>query len=278
MRTELEYEVLKPSEDNVRKSMRNIPALADSIHRHGLLENLVVVEPSLSFPYYQVKAGNRRYFAIGLLIDSGRWAKKQKVPVLVHSEQADPWPMLVENIQREEVPIWQLGHRFNELVEMNYTQEEIAANIGKAQGWISRALRISQGLSPVTIELIEKTGAKLTVRELQRCAALKDKDGEPDDAKQDKFVRSHMGLRPGRRKNKKIFGNKEVLFQRFKYLRDEMKVPPGARPVVKAVLQYLSGNVSRIQWPRKFRDLADMDDGDSEPMTVAEFNDVAESA
>jgi len=69
VRLEVPYQKLVPDPHNVRSRLRNISSLAESIEKYGLLENLVVIEIPQTDGEFMVKAGARRYEAIGLLIN-----------------------------------------------------------------------------------------------------------------------------------------------------------------------------------------------------------------
>ena len=61
--------------------------LAASIEAAGLLHNLVVVRGARGL--HEVCAGGRRLRAMAMLVEQGRWAENQPVPVLVvPAEQA----------------------------------------------------------------------------------------------------------------------------------------------------------------------------------------------
>lgn len=251
MRLEVPYQKLVPDPHNVRSRLRNISSLAESIEKYGLLENLVVIEIPQTDGEFMVKAGARRYEAIGLLIKTRRWVPEQPIPVLVQDGDGD-WEQLVENLQREDTPIWDTGRRFSEHYEAGFKQEEIGARVGKSQGYVSRAIQIAQGLAPPTIDLIIKNRIQFPDTTLLKLASLKDEHGQPDEkAQRDRVIL--YGARRGRRQRAAPTKNqppKDIVFRRYRNLRDNVPVPLHAEKYVEAILNYLAGKIPRLNFDK----------------------------
>lgn len=90
---------LRPSRRNVRRTRRtaSIPALAASIARVGLLQNLnVTADPDGE--HYDVEAGDRRRAALKLLVKQKRLAPEFEVPCLVVPCASARTASLTENV------------------------------------------------------------------------------------------------------------------------------------------------------------------------------------
>lgn len=227
---------------NMRSRLTRLDSLADSIARHGLLENLVVRElsdderPEGSPVWLQIKAGSRRLAAIDLLIDRGLWdAETQPIPIAV-VEGDGAWEHLVENLQRCDVTPWDIGRRLAEFQSAGLSHEEIGVRIGRSIGWVSRYIVIGRGLSPEAIEWIQATRAVVPVALLFRVAAIVNEFNEPDGKAQVAALKMrNRRSRPQRRGKNDL----RAFAKRISHLQDTMPIPPLLRPTVAAVLAYL---------------------------------------
>lgn len=110
--------------------------LAASIKEHGLLEPLVVrrVKDDL----FELIAGERRFRA-------SQKAGLREVLVVVHNvSSANAFELaIIENVQREDLDPIELAEALDRLVkEHGYTQEKLAARVGKDRSTIANALRL----------------------------------------------------------------------------------------------------------------------------------------
>lgn len=110
--------------------------LAESVRQHGILEPLVV-RPSARGGY-ELVAGERRLRAA---LEAGLTA----VPVVVREltdAEADEL-RLVENLQRQDLNPVEEAEAVRRLLERHgFTQEQLAARLGKSQPWVSNRLRL----------------------------------------------------------------------------------------------------------------------------------------
>ncbi len=115
--------------------------LANSIKEHGLIQPLVVTPAPDSTdlaPRYQLIAGERRWSAAKL-------AGLERVPVIVRG--ATPQEMLelalVENIQRADLNPLEEATAYRSLMDdFGFTQEQVAAKVGKDRTTVANALRL----------------------------------------------------------------------------------------------------------------------------------------
>lgn len=110
--------------------------LADSFKRNGIMQPLVVRQNG---SMYTIIAGERRYRA-------ARLAGMEEVPAVVMDEVDDARMLelaLVENLQREDLNPIEAAQAYRSLMERcNYTQNELAAVVGKNRATVANSLRL----------------------------------------------------------------------------------------------------------------------------------------
>ncbi len=127
-----------PNREQPRKTFDEtaLEELADSIRQHGVLQPLLV--RPLPSGGYQLVAGERRWRA-------ARLAGLSEVPVVV-KELSDTEAMelaIIENLQREDLNPIEEAEGLQALADKcGYTQEEIAASVGKSRPAIANSLRL----------------------------------------------------------------------------------------------------------------------------------------
>ena len=135
---ELPINEIIPNRDQPRKTFDEaaLEELAESIKQHGVLQPLLVLPiPSGG---YQLVAGERRWRAC-------RMAGLNKVPVVI-KELTDTETMeiaIIENLQREDLNPIEEAEGLQALIDKcGYTQEEVAASVGKSRPAIANSLRL----------------------------------------------------------------------------------------------------------------------------------------
>jgi ParB family chromosome partitioning protein len=134
---------LRPSRRNVRKTAGpSIEALAVSIERVGLLQNLTVTLAS-DGEHYEVVAGGRRFAALKLLAKKRRIAKDWEVPCLLVADSSARTASLIENVQREAMHPADQFEAFAALVAEGRPVEDIAADFGVTPLVVQRRLKLA---------------------------------------------------------------------------------------------------------------------------------------
>lgn len=127
-----------PNKEQPRKTFDEdaLAELAESIKQHGVLQPLLV--RPLPSGGYQLVAGERRWRA-------SRMAKLREVPVVV-KELTDTETMeiaIIENLQREDLNPIEEAEGLQALIDKcGFTQEEVAASVGKSRSAIANSLRL----------------------------------------------------------------------------------------------------------------------------------------
>jgi len=123
--------------------------LAVSIREHGLIQPLVVMAEEQG---YTIIAGERRWRA-------AQMAGLQDIPCIVRSlqQQQAQELSLIENIQRENLQPLEEARAYHNLLELyNYTQEDLAARLGKSRPYIANTLRLLN-LAPQYQQLLRES-------------------------------------------------------------------------------------------------------------------------
>lgn len=193
---ELEINEIIPNREQPRKTFDEaaLAELAESIKQHGVLQPLLV--RPLPAGGYQLVAGERRWRA-------SRMAGLSRVPVVI-KELSDTETMeiaIIENLQREDLNPIEEAEGLQALIDKcGYTQEEVAASVGKSRPAIANSLRLLR--LPQEVREMTKNGEisagharallafeneamiyeaaqnivskKLTVRDVERLAKMKE--------------------------------------------------------------------------------------------------------
>ena len=167
---------IEPNREQPRKQFDEeaLSELADSISKHGVLQPLLV--RPLTDGSYQLVAGERRWRA-------SRLAGLTEVPVIVRdltdSQVAEL--ALVENLQRENLNPLEEANGYKELGEkFGYTQEQIAAVVGKSRSAVANSLRLLA--LPKSVATLVSEG-KLSMGHARALLSLEDEKMMSDLAK-----------------------------------------------------------------------------------------------
>ncbi|QBR41339.1 chromosome partitioning protein ParB [Kerstersia gyiorum] len=134
---------LRPSRRNVRKTTgQSIDALAASIDRVGLLQNLTVILAS-DGEHYEVVAGGRRLAALKLLAKKRHISKDWEVPCLLVEDASARTVSLTENVQREAMHPADQFEAFAALVAEGRPIEDIAADFAVTPLVVQRRLKLA---------------------------------------------------------------------------------------------------------------------------------------
>ncbi|MCH7323472.1 ParB/RepB/Spo0J family partition protein [Solibacillus sp. MA9] len=114
-----------------------IEELAQSVREHGIIQPIVVRK---NVKKYEIVAGERRYRAAKL-------AGLTDVPVIVRdfNEQQMMEVAILENLQREDLTPIEEAEAYNSLiVNLKFTQEDLAQRLGKSRPHIANLIRLLQ--------------------------------------------------------------------------------------------------------------------------------------
>ena len=162
----LPVEKIFPNKAQPRRSFDKLKLeeLAKSILNNGNIQPVIVRRKG---PDFELIAGERRWRAAQI-------AKIHSVPAVVRDltdKQAAEYA-IVENIQREDLNGVEEARSYRNLMDIyNYTQEEVAAALGKSRSYIANMLRILS-LPESIINLLE--ASKISVGHARALIGLED--------------------------------------------------------------------------------------------------------
>lgn len=164
---------LFPHSDNPRKDLGDLSELAASIKASGILQNLTVVpdEPDNSNTDFTIIIGHRRYAAAKI-------AGLTELPCVVveMSEREQLQTMLVENMQRSDLTVYEQAQGFQMMLNMGDSVAEIAEKSGFSQTTIRRRVKLLD-LDRQKFQKAEARGATLNdYLELDKLDSPEDKN------------------------------------------------------------------------------------------------------
>lgn len=166
---EISIEKLKVHPKNVRKSYGGIEELAESIKAKGILQNLTVVPDPDEEGMYLVVIGNRR-------LTAARVAGIQTLPceVTEMDEKEQASTMLLENMQRENLTIYEEAQGFQMVLDLGESEEGLSKKTGFSKTTIRRRLNIAK-LDQEELQKKEtEDGFQLSLTDLYALEKIKD--------------------------------------------------------------------------------------------------------
>ena len=143
MLTNIKIQELFAHPQNPRKDIGDITELAESIKNQGIFQNLTVVKGGPGVPEgqngYTVIIGHRRMAASKL-------AGLEELPCLVAQmdEKQQVATMLLENMQRSDLSIYEQAQGFQMMLDLGETQQSIAEKTGFSQTTVHRRLELAK--------------------------------------------------------------------------------------------------------------------------------------
>lgn len=160
--------VPNPLQPRLRFDPRSIEELARSIQETGVIQPILVVPED---DMYKIIVGERRWRA-------AHKAGLKKIPVLIRQIPLERQLeiSLVENLHREDLNPLEIAHVYQRLVDdLGYTQEEIAARVGKDRTSVTNYLRLLNLPELIQGYLIEN---KITMGHARALLALEDPNSQ----------------------------------------------------------------------------------------------------
>jgi ParB family chromosome partitioning protein len=127
-------EALKPHPDNPRKDVGDVAELAESIKANGIFQNLTVIPDGDS---YMVVIGHRRLAAARL---SG--LKELPCMVVEMDEREQISTMLLENMQRNDLTVYEQAQGFQMMLDLGETEQDICEKTGFSKTTVRHRLKL----------------------------------------------------------------------------------------------------------------------------------------
>lgn len=124
--------------DNPRQDLGDLSELTESIKHQGLMQNLTVV-PDEKSGKYLVVIGNRR-------LEASRAAGLAALPCVISDmdEKQQMATMLAENMQRQDLTLWEQAHGFQMMMDLGFTPKEIGDRTGFSETTVNRRLKLGK--------------------------------------------------------------------------------------------------------------------------------------
>lgn len=139
--------------------------LVESIKVYGILQPVIVRK--IDDENYQIIAGERR-------LSAARKLGLEKIPAIVreYTDAQMNEVSLIENVQREDLSVLEEAGAYDRLIrEFGYTQENLAAKIGRSRSHISNLLRLLK-LAPKVREMV--AAGKISMGQARPLLAIED--------------------------------------------------------------------------------------------------------
>ena len=164
-------EYLVPHPQNPRKDLGDLEELTASIKENGIYQNLTVIpineEAPDEEPKYMVVIGHRR-------LEAAKRAELKEVPCAIVrdlSETRQLQIMLLENMQRSDLTVYEQAQGFQQLLDFGMDFEDISQQSGFSKSTIRRRLEIAK-LDQDKLKEISST-RQLTLKEFDALARIK---------------------------------------------------------------------------------------------------------
>ncbi len=165
----ISIELVKVHPNNVRKTYNDIEELAESIKAKGILQNLTVVPDPQEPGKYLTVIGNRR-------LTAARMAGLETVPCIVSGmdEKEQTSVMLLENIQRSDLTVYEQAQGFQMMLDLGETEDTIAEKTGFSKKTVRHRLNIAKLDSKTLMEKERQDGYQLSLTDLYELEKIKD--------------------------------------------------------------------------------------------------------
>ena len=164
-------EYLVPHPQNPRKDLGNLEELTASIKENGIYQNLTVIPVNEAVPgeepKYMVVIGHRR-------LEAAKRAGLQEVPCAIvrgMSETQQLQTMLLENMQRSDLTVYEQAQGFQQLLDFGMDIEDISQQSGFSKRTIRRRLEIAK-LDQNKLKELSST-RQLSLKEFDELAKIK---------------------------------------------------------------------------------------------------------
>ena len=159
----LDIEKIIPNPLNPRKDLGDLSELADSIKTKGILQNLTVVPDGEN---YVLVIGHRRHAASMI---AGLTELHCVIKELTEKEQAQI--MLMENIQRNELTVYEQAQGFQMMIDLGASVTEVAKETGFSETTVRHRLKLNE-LDPELLK--EKSAKPISISDYIKLEQIKD--------------------------------------------------------------------------------------------------------
>lgn len=161
---------IRPHPENPRKDLGDLTELAESIKKNGILQNLTVIPVEGEPGEYMTIIGHRRYAA-------GIQAGVSEFPCQI-AENMTPREqmsiMLEENMQRNDLTIWEQANGFQMMLDLGETEDSISEKTGFSKTTVRHRLNIAKLNQKVLQEKEKDECFQLSLKDLYELEKIPD--------------------------------------------------------------------------------------------------------
>lgn len=172
----IEAEQIYQHPDNPRKDLGDLSELSESIKKKGIMQNLTVIpghwddKKEWHEDGYTLIIGHRRFAA-------GKLAEVAEFPcrIVTDMDKKDQvGTMLEENMQRNDLTVWEQANGFQMMLDLGETEDTIAEKTGFSKKTIRHRLNIAKLDSKTLMEKERQDGYQLSLTDLYELEKIKD--------------------------------------------------------------------------------------------------------
>ncbi|MFI6641420.1 ParB/RepB/Spo0J family partition protein [Streptomyces sp. NPDC050504] len=167
---------LAENPDNPRHELRDLEGLAETVRERGVLQALGVVSRGAFLavrPQHAQAVGDAPYVVLHghRRLAAARLAGLREVPVLVREDATrTDEDALIENLQRDDLTELEQAQAIQGLIDAyGYSQRQVAARIGRTQGFVSQRLSLMRLREDLRLALAD---GLVSVEDARRIARL----------------------------------------------------------------------------------------------------------
>ncbi|MFF1393026.1 ParB/RepB/Spo0J family partition protein [Streptomyces sp. NPDC058287] len=167
---------LAENPDNPRHELRDLDGLAETVRERGVLQALGVVPRAVfltAHPHHEEAVGRAPYVVLHghRRLAAARMAGLDEVPVLVREDASrTDEDALIENVQRDDLTELEQAQAIQGLIKSyGYSQRQVAARIGRTQGFVSQRLSLMKLREDLQEALAD---GRVSVEDARRIARL----------------------------------------------------------------------------------------------------------
>lgn len=172
---EINIEQIYPHPENPRKEIGDITELAESIKKNGIMQNLTVIpghwdQEEWSEEGYTLLIGHRRHAA-------SKAAGLTKLPCKIvegMSRKEQIYTMLEENMQRNDLTIYEQAQGFQLMLDLGETEETISQKTGFSRSTVRHRLKLAELDQGLLKKKTEEGAYQLSLSALYELEAIKD--------------------------------------------------------------------------------------------------------
>lgn len=137
----LPIETLEHHPQNPRQSFGDLTELTESIKTRGIMQNLTVVpKVPMETGAYLVVIGNRR-------LEAAKMAGLTTLPCVIDidmDEKTQMATMLMENMQRQDLTVYEQAQGFQMMMDLGFSQKEISEKTGFSETTVKNRLKLTK--------------------------------------------------------------------------------------------------------------------------------------